>query len=205
MKKILYLLLCMAIIFNFVACGSKLNGSNDAKTKKVSLESDKIKDDSKENAKTDNTEESKEQNNDEGSKEEKMAELYFSDEQAMYLNKEEVKCSEITAEFLIKKLQEGPKNSKNVSTIPSDLKISLEVKDSTAYVDLDAEVAKKLNGGSSSESMLVYSIVDTLVLNKELGIEKVQFLVDGKIQESINGHLDISGAIKPDLSMIQSK
>ena len=40
--------------------------------------------------------------------------------------------------------------------------------------------------------MALYSIINTLVLDKELGIKKVQFLVEGKNVESIAGQYDVS-------------
>ena len=72
------------------------------------------------------------------------------------------------------------------------------VKDKTAYVDLNS---KGLNGGSLSESFLISQIVETLI-NSFDEVVQVQFLVDGKVVESLMGHFD---ATKPFTSGISAE
>lgn len=55
----------------------------------------------------------------------------------------------------------------------------------TVYVDLSGD---GLNGGSMDEGFLISQIVNTLINSFEEA-EQVQFLVDGKIVESLMGHV----------------
>lgn len=61
--------------------------------------------------------------------------------------------------------------------------IGVEIENNIANIDISSE---NLNGGSLQEFFLISQIVYTFT---ELeGIDKVQFLVDGKIRESLMGH-----------------
>ena len=62
------------------------------------------------------------------------------------------------------------------------------VKDQIAYVDLGGAIAKA-SGGSAQENLLVMSIVNTLTEFKE--IEQVQILIEGKVVETLYGHLSL--------------
>lgn len=57
--------------------------------------------------------------------------------------------------------------------------------------------SKNLSGGSLEESLFIDQIVETLLhnnayVNAGKTTEKVQFLVDGKVAESLMGHIDAS-------------
>ncbi len=60
--------------------------------------------------------------------------------------------------------------------------------DRIASVDFSAELIGEHTGGSFSELLTVYSIVNSLTLNFE-NIEKVQILVEGKKVETLAGHI----------------
>ncbi|MBN7773852.1 GerMN domain-containing protein [Clostridium aminobutyricum] len=65
------------------------------------------------------------------------------------------------------------------------------LKDDVAYVDLSS---KDLSGGSFQETLLISQIV--LTLGKSFDeIKSVQFLVDGKVVESLMGHVDVTEPI----------
>jgi len=119
--------------------------------------------------------------------------LYFGDEQAMGFNKEERVIEELTPERLIEELIVGPKYDQNIQTIPDGTKlIDIRMDGNVAYVNFSKEIVENHWGGSAGESMTLGSIVNTLVLNENTGIKKVQILIEGKTVESLAGHIDIS-------------
>ena len=65
---------------------------------------------------------------------------------------------------------------------------SVTVRGGTAYVDI---VGDGLHGSSLEESLLISQIVSSLVVSFE-EIERVQFLVDGEVAETLMGHIDVS-------------
>jgi germination protein M len=78
-----------------------------------------------------------------------------------------------------------------------DLMVS---KDGIAYVDFSGEIVSNHQGGSAGEMVTVYSIVNTLSTNFPQ-IHGVQILVDDRSVDTLNGHLDLSRPLKPDLSL----
>ena len=67
--------------------------------------------------------------------------------------------------------------------------LNAEVDDSgVAYVDISSE---NLGGGSLTEILFVDQVVYTLTQSFE-EVESVQFLIDGKVEESLMGHLETS-------------
>lgn len=61
---------------------------------------------------------------------------------------------------------------------------SVTVKDRVATVDMGKEFNNPQHNTSAASTAKVFSIVNTLCLNKELGIDKVMFLIEGKrVQE----------------------
>lgn len=192
MKKILSVILCSVLMFALVACGkSEVKKEDNSKTivKEVPKE------------------ETKEVKGDEIKSREVV--LYFSDDQAMYLVGEKRNVEKPTAKSIVAELVKGPStqsegSGKLYGTLPVDLEIlDVQVKENIAYVDFKGNVSKKISGGSTGEGMALFSIVNTLVLDKELGITKVQFLVEGKKVESITGHYDVSEPMSEDKEMIK--
>ncbi len=118
-----------------------------------------------------------------------LAVLYFGDSQAMFVQPEErwvTQSDEPMAKLLIQELIAGPTDSNLNATLPEDVELlSLEVADGIVYANFSKEFATKI-AGTAGEVMAVGSIVNTLT---ELpGITAVQFLVEGKVEESIWGH-----------------
>ncbi|MDD4600332.1 hypothetical protein SDC9_11359 [bioreactor metagenome] len=97
----------------------------------------------------------------------------------------------------------SPPNSKNVvSPIPKDTVLKkLTIKDRIAYADFNDKIIKNNIGGSASERLLVGAIVNTLTEFPE--IEKVQILVEGKVIETISGHVDISEPLSRSIEIIK--
>lgn len=81
--------------------------------------------------------------------------------------------------YLINLLIAGPESEKLESAIPEGTKVnSCTLKGSTVYVDLSKEFIDNAPSGINEESMIVYSIVNTLTeLNEVSG---VKFLINGE-------------------------
>lgn len=67
-----------------------------------------------------------------------------------------------------------------------------------AFVDLSAPPEEL--GGTSTECMLVYGVVDSILLNTDL--KSVQLLFNGREKTSLTGHLDISRPLSLDKDFI---
>ncbi|PLX40768.1 MAG: hypothetical protein C0609_11765 [Deltaproteobacteria bacterium] len=63
-------------------------------------------------------------------------------------------------------------------------------------VDLEPAFDEVRSWGSAGELLAVYAMVDTLVENID-GVEKVRFLVGGKVSETLAGHILIDDALSP--------
>jgi len=127
--------------------------------------------------------------------EEEMVELnlYFSDVDAMYLVAERRKIAktENLAKQVVNELIKGSNNANLYPTIPEQTKINeVYIADDIAYIDLSEDIIKNHSGGSSSELMTLYSIVNSLT--EIPPIKGVQILIEGKQRESLTGHIDIS-------------
>lgn len=117
--------------------------------------------------------------------------LYFPDEQAMYVVPEErdVDKDKPLEELVLKELMKGPETpGLTKPTIPKGTRLlSVEVKGDTAYVDFSRELIDNHVGGSTGEMMTIVPIVNSLT---ELeGVTKVQFLVEGKKEHTLAGHV----------------
>lgn len=128
--------------------------------------------------------------------------LYFADCEATQVRPEKRSILvPITADVIIGELIKGPQSADLVPTIPLCTRLlSLTVEEGVAFVNLSPEVRDNHQGGSASELMLVYSVVASLT---ELpNISEVQFLLEGKVEPAIWGHIDTSTPIGPDESFI---
>lgn len=134
--------------------------------------------------------------------------LYFSDDQAMYLVGQKRNIEEVTAKAIILELIKGPSRLEGeeelYETLPSKLELlDVQVKEGIASVDFSGDSIQAISGGSTGEGMALYSIINTLISDNNLGITKVQFLVDGKKVESIKGHFDVSVPLSEDKDMMK--
>ncbi|MEN6389789.1 MAG: GerMN domain-containing protein [Syntrophomonas sp.] len=123
--------------------------------------------------------------------------LYFSDDQAMYLVAEkrsiqaEAADQKQLAASVVNELIAGPKQAKLYATMPQGSKLlSLEIAGGLATVNLNQDFQSKHSGGSTGEMMTIYSLVNSLTDLQ--GIQQVQLLVEGKKLETLKGHLEIS-------------
>lgn len=184
-------LLAVLLMLSTTACGKKPANSPDSRGPGVSQESEQGN-----NIDTRAPEQVKQK-----------VTLYFSDDQSMYLVpevREVTRTKDETMEsVIIRELSKGTVNKSLGQVIPDGTKLlSSKVVDGVAYVDFSKEFRDNHWGGSAGETMTLYAVVDSLC--KLPGIERVQFLLEGKKQESIlNGNMDTSVPIEPDYSLIK--
>ncbi|NLK21532.1 MAG: GerMN domain-containing protein [Epulopiscium sp.] len=132
--------------------------------------------------------------------------LYFSSNNAEKLVPEERQIEinpNISLEkYIVEQLILGPNNKELIMTVPPETTIKdIETKDGICYVDLSNEFRTKHWGGSTGETMTIYSIVNSLT---ELpNVKKVQFLIEGEKQQEFKGHYDFSGLFDRDENLIR--
>lgn len=131
--------------------------------------------------------------------------LYFSDNQSTCLRPETREVTikgKRTAEAVINELIRGPKSSKLSRTVPQESKLrSIKVESGVVYVNFSKEFQAKHSGGSAGETMTLYSITNSLA---ELpGVNKVQFLLEGKKVNSILGHTSTTTPLAPNWSLVE--
>lgn len=94
-------------------------------------------------------------------------------------------------------LSKGPLDKGSFMTLaPFELKHIFIDQNGLAYLDLAAPPAKEGNLGAIDESLLVYSIVNTVIFNFP-EVKKVKFLLNGEEKETFAGHIDISKPLGP--------
>jgi len=103
----------------------------------------------------------------------------------------------------IRELILGPKNEMLNPTIPAGTKLlDIDVSDGLCTVDFSKELITGHSGGSGSEYLTVYSIVNTLT---QFGtIEEVQLRVEGKIVDTIAGHVGVGTPLERDDEIIST-
>jgi len=107
------------------------------------------------------------------------------------------------AHAIVNALIKGPQKSL-VPTIPADtrLRALYIAPDGTCYVDLSQAVRTNHPGGSKSELLTIYSMVNSLVLNVP-EIERVQILIDGYEVSTLAGHIDLQLPVKANMLLVR--
>jgi len=134
--------------------------------------------------------------------------LYFADSNNRYLISEAraLVHSEDPLDFgrvIIKALIEGPKGRLG-RTLPAETKLrALYItRTGVCYADLTPAVREIFPGGSQSELLAVYSIVNSLILNVPV-IEKVKILIGGKESDTLAGHVDLIHPVTANMLLIR--
>ena len=70
-----------------------------------------------------------------------------------------------------------------------------------ACIDLSTEALAEFEPGIESESLTVYSIVDSLAANIP-AVKRVKILIQGQEVDTLDGHADLTGFFVPDTSRI---
>lgn len=122
--------------------------------------------------------------------------IYFSNSNATFLEGEKRKITEEGDLYqqLFKELKAGPQNSELRPTIPEGVSLlGYELEDKTIVLNFNQELRDNHWGGSTGETMTVYSIVNTYTNLKE--IERVKIILEDKEVETLVGHLDLTGPL----------
>jgi hypothetical protein len=70
-----------------------------------------------------------------------------------------------------------------------------------AFVDLSPNVSSAHPGGSLTELLTIYAIVNAITANLP-AVRQVQILVDGREVDTIAGHVDIRRPLTQELSLV---
>jgi len=134
--------------------------------------------------------------------------LYFADTDNAFLKSEQRTISrpydpDEFGRVIIESLIKGPEGEL-VRTIPGEalLKAFYIAKDGSAYADFSAAIRDKHPGGSSSELLTVYSIVNSLVMNIP-EIKRVKILIEGRESMTLAGHMDLRFPFKANLLLVR--
>jgi spore germination protein GerM len=97
----------------------------------------------------------------------------------------------------------GPGGPEALPALPAGTRLrQVFVQDSgLAYADFSAQLRDGMTGGSETELLAVYAIVNSLALNIP-EINRVIILVEGEPCESLNGHVDLRHPLVPRPSLM---
>ena len=101
---------------------------------------------------------------------------------------------------LVEELINGPIGDLGPTLPPGAAIVDVQVREGMALVDFGKGLVESLPGGSSSEMMAVYSVVDSICLNFP-EVKKVKFRIDGQDVQSLRGHLDLREPLAPDYTL----
>ncbi len=134
--------------------------------------------------------------------------LYFSDTDDSSLQAEErglvlPNAAGQGARKLIEALIEGPE-SPLIPTIPAGTKVLsvYTTEDGVAYVDFNRGIIENHPGGSRSELLTIFSVVNTLAVNIP-EIKAVKILIEGHEAQTLAGHIDIRFPLRPNMEMVK--
>lgn len=131
--------------------------------------------------------------------------IYFPNKEGTYLVPErreiELQASISVERLIIAELAKGPANEELIQIIPSDINlISVETNDGVCFVNISGDFVDKIQSGSTSTTMALYSVVNSLT---ELdGINSVQILIDGKTGTEL-GNFVLDAALERNNALIK--
>ena len=103
---------------------------------------------------------------------------------------------------VVEELVRGPKAGLQPTLAPDTRVLEVFVSArGVAYVDLSKEARVVVPGGSEAELITVYSIVNSLTANFP-ALKRVQILVDDKPATTLAGHVDLTRALPPDMTLL---
>jgi spore germination protein GerM len=129
--------------------------------------------------------------------------LYFSTKDAMYLQAEPRQINQDRLyENTLSELIKGPESDNLSRTIPDGVEIKgIRLEEEIAYLDFNQALVSNHWGGSTGETLTVYSIVNTMVQFPD--IRQVQILIEGEAVETLVGHLYLQKPLNPDEKLIK--
>lgn len=97
---------------------------------------------------------------------------------------------------LVEALVSGPREG-GVGTIPASVRLrGVFIHEKTAVIDFSSELVDDFSGGSTTEYILISSLVQTVCANLSQ-VEAVRILVEGEEIESLGGHISIARPLRP--------
>ena len=105
-------------------------------------------------------------------------------------------------EILEAQLQSAPEPYASVIPEGTALRAFYTTVRGEAFVDLTPEVATRHPGGSSTELLTVYAIVNAITANLPT-IQRVQILIDGREVDTLAGHVDLRRPLERDFSVVR--
>jgi spore germination protein GerM len=93
------------------------------------------------------------------------------------------------------------KGASRVIAPASNIRAVFLVPDGTAFIDLSSEALTDFESGIESESLAIYSIVNSVAANVPT-VKKVKILIQGQEVDTLDGHADLTGFFVPDASRI---
>ena len=134
--------------------------------------------------------------------------LYFADRDKPYLVAEErilLRSNDRRqyASAVVNELIAGPEQELG-PTIPENVRLTALyiAPDGVAYVDMSSDIRTQHPGGSESELLTIYSIVNSLGLNVP-GIESVKILVGGRDAMTLAGHIDLRFPLETNMLLVR--
>ena len=105
-------------------------------------------------------------------------------------------------EILEAQLQSAPAPYASVIPEGTALRAFYVTERGDAFVDFSPEVSSRHSGGSSTELLTVYAIVNAVTANLPT-IQRVQILIDGREVDTLAGHVDLRRPLERDFSMVR--
>jgi germination protein M len=136
--------------------------------------------------------------------------LYFGNKDANYLVPEyrDIQHNELNiVKRIVQELIKGPMEDGLEPTMPEGLSekdvLNAKVSGDTAVINFSSNLKTKHKGGSAGETLTVYSIVNSIT---ELpNIKRVQILIDGKVQDTLAGHMALDEPIMRNPNLIKEQ
>lgn len=100
---------------------------------------------------------------------------------------------------VVTELIRGPQGPELVPSFPADARVKnvfVEQPSGTAYVNFSRELQTEFPGGAWTETLTIYSLVNTLTQDFP-DVKRVQILVEGEVIDSLAGHIDASQPFSP--------
>jgi spore germination protein GerM len=136
------------------------------------------------------------------------AHLYFADKEKPYLTAEQrdLLHEDNTVSFartIVTALVEGPRQDFARTLSPGTVLRALFIdQNKTAYVDLSGSIKESCPGGSQTEILTVYAIVNSLILTIP-EIETVKIMIDGREAATLCGHMDLRFPMKANMLLVR--
>jgi hypothetical protein len=105
-------------------------------------------------------------------------------------------------EILAVQLQPAPEPYVSVIPEGTTLRAFYITDQGDAFVDLSGEVSSRHAGGSSTELLTVYALVQAVTSNLP-SLRRVQILIDGREADTLAGHIDLRRPLAADPSLVR--